>query len=62
VARNSKEEQRLGASVVGKRQVSIASRDECESMIVQMKKANMLSAETAEPLTRRGVLRQKISL
>lgn len=62
VARNAKEEQKLKVSAVGKKQVSIASQGECESMIAQMLKSNMVTKESAEPLTRRGVRRQNISV
>ena len=62
VARNAREEQKLKASVVGKRQVSIASQGECKSMIDQMIKVHTVTGEVAEPLTRRGVRRQNISL
>lgn len=60
VARNANEEQKLKASVLGKKQVSLASPSECKPMISQMMQANTVSAEIREPLIRRGVRRQNV--
>ena len=49
VARSPVEEQKLVQSVVGKRQVSIASDEECEPMIEQMVKCNTVKTQE-EPL------------
>lgn len=49
VARSTVEEQKLVQSVVGKRQVSIASDEECKPMIEQMVKCNTVKTRE-EPL------------